>query len=325
MDQARGTAILLVVFGHAWRGVQGAGLIGEDGLFLWVDRLIYSFHMPLFFVLSGLFLERSLLRAPPTEVLKSRVVRLLWPLVLWSYIFAIFRASAGTLANEPIAWSDILTAPFPPKWHFWFLWALFVLQAALLILRPALIWARGHAAAWLALLALSILLIIAAPLGTGLGAALAGPALLHAPFLLLGVLLGRVGLTSLGRPLPLAAAAAAAFVAAEGLALARPDTLATYLVAGSVASVATCLLVAQIGRWAVASWSLATLGILGQMSMVIFLAHTIFSSAFRIALEQAGVTSLPLHVIGGTAVGLIGPIAVLQVARRSGTARLLGL
>src|SRR5262249_26319087 len=60
VDAARGLAILLVVFGHAAGGLIDAS--GSDSalplryLFLGV----YTFHMPVFFFLSGLFVEQRL-------------------------------------------------------------------------------------------------------------------------------------------------------------------------------------------------------------------------------------------------------------------------
>lgn len=48
IDVAKGLGILVVIFGH---------ILGENDLFL--EKLIFSFHMPLFFVLSGFVLKFS--------------------------------------------------------------------------------------------------------------------------------------------------------------------------------------------------------------------------------------------------------------------------
>lgn len=61
VDYAKGIGILLVVFGHVNRGLQAAGIIMPSKLYHLVDSIIYSFHMPLFF-LSGLFLLSRLRR-----------------------------------------------------------------------------------------------------------------------------------------------------------------------------------------------------------------------------------------------------------------------
>ncbi|HAV77440.1 MAG TPA: hypothetical protein DCX53_08805 [Anaerolineae bacterium] len=72
IDIARGIGILLVVLAH-----NDFGYVSEFG-----RKLIYSFHMPLFFFLSGYFLNVSL---PFIEFLKKRFNSLLKP-----YLFTIF-------------------------------------------------------------------------------------------------------------------------------------------------------------------------------------------------------------------------------------------
>lgn len=50
VDIAKGFAILFVIIGHSWTG----GRIGE-----YLQQLVYSFHMPIFFILSGVTLVPS--------------------------------------------------------------------------------------------------------------------------------------------------------------------------------------------------------------------------------------------------------------------------
>ncbi|MEH6645765.1 acyltransferase family protein [Sulfitobacter sp.] len=86
-DSARSVGILLVVFGHAWRAADRAGLIAEDLIFRAIHSAIYAFHMPLFFFLAGLLFLEALQKYDMETLLKGRVKRLLWPMVLWSWIF----------------------------------------------------------------------------------------------------------------------------------------------------------------------------------------------------------------------------------------------
>jgi len=72
IDIARGIGILLVVLGH-----NDFGHISPFGY-----KLIYAFHMPLFFLLSGFFLNKSM---PFIEFVKKRFNTLLKP-----YLFTIF-------------------------------------------------------------------------------------------------------------------------------------------------------------------------------------------------------------------------------------------
>ena len=55
VDYAKAIGIILVVYGHVARGVFNAGLPMDEDNYLLIDSIIYSFHMPLFFFLSGLY------------------------------------------------------------------------------------------------------------------------------------------------------------------------------------------------------------------------------------------------------------------------------
>ena len=67
IDVVKGIGIILVVFGHSW-----ISLKGNREIF----RVIFSFHMPLFFFLSGIFLKES---TPLRVFLRSRTDTLLKP------------------------------------------------------------------------------------------------------------------------------------------------------------------------------------------------------------------------------------------------------
>lgn len=56
--------------------------------------------MLLFFFLSGIFFETTLQRSLG-DFPKSRFVQILWPLVLWAWIFFGFKVVVGRLASMP--------------------------------------------------------------------------------------------------------------------------------------------------------------------------------------------------------------------------------
>lgn len=70
IDVAKGLCIILVVFGHCITR-EGAGKV------VFLNRLIYSFHMPLFFMLSGINLKTDI---PFMEFIKKRITRVLLPM-----------------------------------------------------------------------------------------------------------------------------------------------------------------------------------------------------------------------------------------------------
>ena len=53
IDAARGVGIILVVIGHTLRGLETANLLSFSSDYGHIDEVIYLFHMPLMFILSG--------------------------------------------------------------------------------------------------------------------------------------------------------------------------------------------------------------------------------------------------------------------------------
>ncbi|QHQ33731.1 acyltransferase family protein [Algicella marina] len=314
-DCAKGFGIVLVVFGHAWRGLYEKGVI-PPLLFEAVDSRIYAFHMPLFFMLSGLFFAHGLARARGIPFLRSRALRLLWPLVLWTYLFLAFKVLAGSLSNTPVGLGAFLESPIPGRFHFWFLWALFLIQVALLPAKPLFANQGNWLPVSLALLtgSLALLLIPLPPAAF----AWIGLALYHLPFFLLGVVIGRfqgrMQVSAVGAILAVGLFAALLAIAPQVTGLYNTVFLAAAL---SIASVAVFV-------WFGNGPGSGILAYLGTASMAIFLAHTIFSAGLREVLFKLGVTNLPVHLVLGTGIGLIAPIILYEIARRFRLTKLAG-
>lgn len=60
IDFGKGRAIFLVVLGHVFLGLYQSGRFHSSEYWLWIlIEGIYIFHMPVFFALSGTFLNQS--------------------------------------------------------------------------------------------------------------------------------------------------------------------------------------------------------------------------------------------------------------------------
>lgn len=62
IDTAKGVAIILVVIGHVVQSYHNVHQYENSFLFNFSHRLAYSFHMPLFMIVSGMLLYDSLLK-----------------------------------------------------------------------------------------------------------------------------------------------------------------------------------------------------------------------------------------------------------------------
>lgn len=311
LDRSKGAGIFLVVFGHCWLGLASAGILTDAGVIHTVERLIYSFHMPLFFLLSGYTFERWAARRTPSEAFKDRCLRLLWPLFLWHYIFAGARFLAGDAANTPGGLNTVISLPLPPVDHFWFLWALFLVQLIVWPLVRLIALPRG---AWIALAAVTALLV-AIP-GLPLGPLTVGAAL-HLPIFLVGIALARM--SALPATGWYVVAAVAVFILLDTATLALPPVIIVRIAVAACLSIAFVVLMNALPSGRITSW----LDELGRQSMPIFLAHTLFTAATRIGLSRVTDATLP-HLLVGTAFGLAGPIALYHLTRRIMPPRLIG-
>lgn len=127
LDVAKGVAIILVVYGHALRGLISAGMIAPDAGIVMSDYIIYTFHMPLFFFISGLLFNSKRGSEKSREFWWRRAKTIAYPYFLWSLIQGglqvVLSNSAATNGSMSInALGDILWRPISP---FWFLYALF--------------------------------------------------------------------------------------------------------------------------------------------------------------------------------------------------------
>jgi fucose 4-O-acetylase-like acetyltransferase len=82
VDIVKGVAIILVVLGHVGQGLNHRHLLGGAAYFFF-EQFIYSFHMPAFFFVAGLFLDPSLRKRGPRGFAAEKARAILYPYLLW--------------------------------------------------------------------------------------------------------------------------------------------------------------------------------------------------------------------------------------------------
>ena len=123
LDVLKAVAITLVVVGHAMQFGSGAHcFIYSDFFDNVVFKTIYSFHMPLFMLISGYLFRSSVQRHSPRENFVSRFTSLLVPIMLWSIIPYIIRIVSGDERSVFLIVRAYFTTCIG---NFWFLWAVF--------------------------------------------------------------------------------------------------------------------------------------------------------------------------------------------------------
>ena len=101
-DYAKGIGILLVVYGHVARGLHNAGVSVSEKTYLLIDSIIYSFHMPLFFFLSGIFFVGSFNSRGATKLVLSKVDTIFYPFVIWSIFQGCIEATLSNYTNGTV-------------------------------------------------------------------------------------------------------------------------------------------------------------------------------------------------------------------------------
>ncbi|MFS2225546.1 acyltransferase family protein [Pantoea sp. B65] len=127
VDYAKGIGIFLVVFGHVNRGLYSSGIYISEKIYKIIDSVIYSFHMPLFFFLAGLFFVQSIDRRGKKDFLISKVDTVMYPYVLWSLIQGGIEVLLSHYTNSKTEVGEVLSFLTQPRAQFWFLYALFMI------------------------------------------------------------------------------------------------------------------------------------------------------------------------------------------------------
>ncbi len=125
IDVAKGVGICLVVFGHAMNGLGTAGILKWETPITQLYFIIYTFHMPLFFFLSGITVTRSLNKGT-FEFLAGKVRYIVYPYFVWSIIQGLSQAALSDQLNHSFDISSLYGIYAHPLAQFWFLYVLII-------------------------------------------------------------------------------------------------------------------------------------------------------------------------------------------------------
>lgn len=331
VDTLKGVGILLVVLGHALGGLIDAGFAPDTTWFRPLFAAIYIFHMPLFFLLTGLFVAKRVTEDP--DRFRSRLVsQIAWPYFLWSAVQIVAITMAGSLANNPGGplGPSLLRTLFMPSAQFWFLYSLFFLHGLSLFARRAV-----GSPFYLILLIAAGSLAEQQPLPGIVEASLQ-----MAPYYGLGVFLGPLLLDRAPTPrdriwlwsVPLACAALAVTMAhavdlgapgiwpATGAAIILDVRSFDNFYAALTAIIALVSLARLTGQWA-PRWLITC----GRQTMPIFLLHILFIAATRIVVLKYYPAIPALLLLSLLClVGVALPLIAAAIADRLGLSKWIG-
>lgn len=140
IDYARGVAIILVVYKHATVGFISSGY-PIDKLFYELQEMLYNLRMPLFFILSGVFIEKSLNRRGFKKFTLYKANTIIYPFFIWGVIQVSIQVFASNYTNSQKEFSDLVYLFFYPRKidPFWFLYTLFFIVIIYALLKKYLL------------------------------------------------------------------------------------------------------------------------------------------------------------------------------------------
>lgn len=321
VDVAKGIGILAVVVGHAIGGMLDAGLISQSSGWNTAYHLIYTVHMPMFFIISGLFIAKRV-ESGAWHFARTSTVRLARPYLIWFAITMMALQLAGKTTNVTyeITWFDYLSIIWHPGAHYWYIYALIVLNIVSAIILPR------YGSAVLLGISLAVFSLTAE---LKIPAAFWGAA--HFGFYYaLGVLYGertnqQKAIRSLQPSERWALATILGLLWLWGAIDMLENNIGRWTFAstdvslcGAVATLMWCMFVkGPLQRW---------LSSLGQQSLAIYMMHVLFVAGARITMAQKMHVQDPILIFCViTCLGIFGPLACKWMTDKLGWSEKLGL
>ena len=315
VDYAKGIGIILVVYGHLLSSGYHAGLSIPRHFFELSDSIVYTFHMPLFFLLAGLFVEGSLQKRGAWEYLKDKLLRIAYPYFVWSILQMSVEIFFSSQTQRGAGISDILAIVYRPWGQFWFIYALLLMHIAFTLISRAGKFSTP-------LLYLAGLILFFYPIQAS-EAALFGFST-HFLFFILGIQLRRWLVDGDALSLPLwAILSLFAILFGSGYFvfenLLQPSRILSnshpfYVLYFSTFGVAACV---SLAKYLAAKNSIQFLKTLGVYSLQIYLVHMLAGAGTRLILQQVfHLQNWVLHILLGVTAALLIPVAIQKVSER---------
>jgi fucose 4-O-acetylase-like acetyltransferase len=126
VDYLRGIVVILVVYHHARIGIELSGVPMPEFL-VTANIVFYSFRIPLFFLVSGLFFSRTINKLSTKKFVSIKFENLLYPYLIWAFIQITAQILLSGYTNSNRSPSDYLYIFYQPRKldQFYYLPALF--------------------------------------------------------------------------------------------------------------------------------------------------------------------------------------------------------
>lgn len=319
VDVVKTFAILLVVFGHVWRGLfEVQDMQIDASLFSMIDNGIYSFHMPLFFIVSG-FLFFGSYQKGWVELLKKQALYIIWPYFLWSFIIVCMKIVMSGHVNDAYGFERLAQILYAPVSIFWFLYVLFVAQ-----IFTKFLYEKIHSSGLLFLISVFLL-------SSGLIINLSEIPILsfvsqYLIFFVIGFILAQKDLLKNEfHQIKGVIFAALLFCAGQLVVFYFYNNFSPviYAFVGTILSVSLIVVCTYFVKLKLFQSSFFYY--ISASTLAIYVSHTIFTAGTRFALFQANISDVYIHIVAGVLLGFSLPLIGYEISKKMKLNLLAGL
>ena len=313
VDYAKALGIILVVYGHVSRGLFKAHIPMNETLFKMIDTVIYHFHMPLFFFLSGLFFIRSLQKRGLKGLIANKLDSIFYLYLIWSVLQDGISQIFQQWTNDTLKPVEISSLFLAPSGQFWFLYALFFITVI-----SAFLFAKIHQRYALAFFLLSSVIVIVNTPNYNIT-----PLVYVLPnlcFFMFGIYFNQLENFFSDNKYSLLLPVALLFIGAHWLSLTQQHFVPDYFLSAVKLAITLISILFSITLcMCLADKHITLFSTIGASSMVIFLLHVITGSGTRIMLQHfLGFNNYWIHIILGCLFGLFGSMLLAQLLSKIG-------
>lgn len=143
IDYAKGIAIILVLYRHVFEGIKNSHIDVSKYMFLeHANIMFFSFRMPLFFIVSGVFVAGSLKKRGLQSFIATKTRTILYPYFLWGCLQISLQLIFSKFVNDPPEPKDYLYLLYLPRKieQFWYLYCLFNVTVLYVLAKEVLKW-----------------------------------------------------------------------------------------------------------------------------------------------------------------------------------------
>lgn len=312
VDNIKVIACVLVLLGHFFQSMVKSDLMAETNLYLWFNRTIYYFHVPLFFIASG-YLYQKYSNVDNLIKWKNNIVKKLIALGIPYFTFSLCAWLLKVIFSKSVnnEATSLLDALFiNPSAPYWYLYALFFL----FVVTPTFKNVKTANKAFIIAIFVSI---ISPYIDTHIYAV--NTILTNEIWFMFGICFAmndiRTYIVNTNKSIIYGVMLGIIFLIVSIIIYVRNlHGIGVNLLMGVLACLSIKTVIINCFK---DNKQNLLFGFLAKYTMPIFVMHTMFAAAMRIILLKLNISSLPIHIVLGIAVSIAGPVIAAIVMERT--------